>query len=89
MRHGFAGAAGIASTLDSAYALAATADAVSSEGFEHLYEAYLGDPTVASFLARENGAALTAIQSRFKDAIARSLWKPRRNDLSGLEGGAL
>ena len=48
-------------------------------------DAYLGDPTVATFLARENGAALEAIQSRFKDAMARSLWRPRRNDLSGLE----
>jgi cobaltochelatase CobN len=88
MRHGFAGAAEIASTVDSAYALAAAAGAVSSQGFEHLYEAYLGDPTVAGFLARENGAALTAIQSRFKEAIARSLWRPQRNDLSGLDGGA-
>jgi cobaltochelatase CobN len=86
MRHGFAGAAQIASTMDSAFALAATAGAVSSEGFEHLYEAYLGDPTVAGFLAQANGAALTAIQGRFKEAVARSLWKPRRNDLSGLEG---
>jgi cobaltochelatase CobN len=88
MRHGFAGAAQIASTMDSAFALAATADAISSEGFEQLYEAYLGDPTVAGFLARENGAALTAIRARFKEAIARSLWRPRRNDLSSLEGGA-
>ena len=71
-----------------AFAFAATAGAIGSEGLEHLYEAYLGDPTVASFLARENGAALAAMQSRFKEAIARSLWKPRRNDLSGLEGGA-
>jgi cobaltochelatase CobN len=88
MRHGFAGAAEIASTVDSAYALAAAAGAVSSADFEHIYEAYLGDPTVAGFLARENGAALTAIQSRFKEAIARSLWRPLRNDLGGLEGGA-
>ena len=87
MRHGFRGAAEIASTVDSAFAFAATAGAINSEGLEHLYEAYLGDPTVASFLARENGAALEAIQSRFKEAIARSLWKPRRNDLSGLDGG--
>jgi cobaltochelatase CobN len=87
MRHGFRGAAEIAGTADAAFAFAATSGAIGSEGLEHLYEAYLGDPTVASFLARENGAALSALQSRFKEAIARSLWKPRRNDLSGLEGG--
>jgi cobaltochelatase CobN len=87
MRHGFRGAAEIAGTADVAFAFAATSGAIGSEGLEHLYEAYLGDPTVASFLARENGAALSALQSRFKEAIERSLWKPRRNDLSGLEGG--
>jgi len=88
MRHGFRGAAEIAGTAGVAFAFAATSDAIDSESLEHLYEAYLGDPTVASFLARENGAALAALQSRFKEAIERSLWKPRRNDLSGLEGGA-
>ncbi len=87
MRHGFRGAAEIAGTADAAFAFAATSGAIGSESLEHLYEAYLGDPTVASFLARENGAALAALQSRFKEAIERSLWKPRRNDLSGLEGG--
>jgi len=89
MRHGFRGAAEIAGTVDSAFALSATSGSINSEGLEHLYEAYLGDATVASFLARENGAALEAIQSRFKEAIARSLWRPRRNDLSGLEGGTV
>ncbi len=87
MRHSFAGAAGMAATVDSAYALAATSGAISSEGIEQLYEAYLGDPAVAAFLAAENGAALAAMQNRFRDAIARSLWTPRRNDLSGLDAG--
>jgi cobaltochelatase CobN len=87
MRHGFRGAAEIAGTVDSAFAFAATSDAIGSAELEHLYEAYLADPAVAGFLARENGAALEAIRSRFKEAIARSLWRPRRNDLSALEGG--
>ncbi len=88
MRHGFRGGAEMASTVDAAFAFAATSGAISSEGLEHLYEAYLADPTIARFLARENGAALEAIRRRFKEAIARSLWKPRRNDLSALEGAA-
>ncbi len=89
MKHGFRGAAEIAGTADGAFAFAAMGGAIGSEGLEHLYEAYLGDPTVASFLARENSAALAALQSRFKEAIERSLWKPRRNDLSGLKGGGI
>jgi cobaltochelatase CobN len=86
MRHGFRGAAEIASTVDSAFAFAATAGAVESEDLEHLYDAYLGDPAVAGFLARENEAALAAIRGRFNEAIERSLWKPRRNDLAALDG---
>ena len=85
MRHGFRGAAEIAVTVDAAFAFGATAGAISSEGFEHLYEAYLGDPAVARFLASENKEALGAIRDRFKEAIARSFWKPRRNDLTALE----
>ncbi len=81
MRHGFRGAAEMASTVDAAFAFAATARAVDSGGFERLYAAYLADPAVAAFVERENPAALDAMRRRFDDAIARGLWKPRRNDV--------
>lgn len=80
MRHGYRGGAEMAATVDAAYAFAATARAVDSGGFERLYEAYLGDPSVAAFLERENPAAIDAMRKRFDDAIARGLWHPRRND---------
>lgn len=82
MRHGFRGAAEMAQSLDAAFAFGATAQAVDSGAFERLYEAYLGDPTVAAFLARENPAAMEAMRKRFGEAIARGLWHPRRNDVS-------
>jgi len=86
MRHGFRGAAEMASTIDAAFAFAATADAVDTGGFERLYAAYLGDPTVAAFVERENPAALAAMRRRFDEAIARGLWHPRRNDVyAGIE----
>ena len=81
MRHGFRGAAEMASTVDATFAFAATARAVDSSGFERLYAAYLGDPAVAAFVERENPAALDAMRRRFDDAIARGLWQPRRNDV--------
>ncbi len=81
MRHGFRGAAEMASTVDAAFAFAATARAVDSGGFERLYAAYLGDPAVAAFVERENPAALDAMRRRFDDAVARGLWQPRRNDV--------
>jgi cobaltochelatase CobN len=81
MRHGFRGAAEMASTVDAAFAFAATARAVDSGGFERLYAAYLGDPAVAAFVERENPAALEAMRRRFDEAIERGLWQPRRNDV--------
>lgn len=82
MRHGFRGAAEMAQSVDAAFAFAATARAVDSSGFERLYQAYLGDPAVAAFIARENPAAIDAMRRRFEEAIARGLWHPRRNDVS-------
>ncbi|MFA5955405.1 cobaltochelatase subunit CobN [Hyphomicrobium sp.] len=84
MRHGFRGGAEMAQSVDAAFAFAATAHSVDSGGFERLYEAYLGDPTVAAFLARENPGAIDAMRRRFEEAIARGLWQPRRNDLEGI-----
>jgi cobaltochelatase CobN len=81
MRHGFRGAAEMAQSVDAAFAFAATARAVDSGGFERLYEAYLGDPVVAAFIARENPEAIEAMRRRFAEAVARGLWQPRRNDV--------
>lgn len=85
MRHGFRGGAEMAQSVDAAFAFAATARAVDNGGFERLYEAYLGDPAVAAFLARENPDAIAAMRRRFEEAIARGLWQPRRNDLGELQ----
>lgn len=71
----------MAQSVDAAFAFAATARAVDSGGFERLYQAYLGDPAVAAFLAHENPAAIDAMRKRFEEAIARGLWRPRRNDI--------
>ncbi len=88
MRHGYRGAAEMASTVDAAFAFAATAEAVNSGEFERLYAAYLGDPVVAAFVASENPAALAAMRRRFDEAIARGLWQPRRNDVFAAAAGA-
>lgn len=88
MRHGFRGAAELAATVDAAFAFAATSGAITSAAFDALFDAYLLDPVVSAFLARENPAALAAIRVRFDEAVARRLWTPRRNDLSALHAAA-
>lgn len=84
MRHGYRGAAEMASALDAAFAFAASAKTVQSADFERLYDAYLGDPAVRRFIENANPAALDAMRARFTEAIARGLWHPRRNDLAGM-----
>ncbi len=79
MRHGFRGAAEIASTVDNAFTFAATSGAISSSHFDRLYEAYLGDPAVAAFIADANPAADAAMRRRFDEAMRRGLWSPRSN----------
>jgi cobaltochelatase CobN len=90
MRHGYKGAAEIAATVDYLFAFAATARAVDDSHFEALYEAYLGDGAVCQFMEAHNPAALAETRSRFREAVERGLWRPRRNSVRAelIDGGA-
>jgi cobaltochelatase CobN len=81
MRHGYKGAAEIAATVDYLFAFAATARAVEDAHFDALYDAYLGDAAVSDFMAANNPAALGETRSRFREAIDRGLWRPKRNSV--------
>ncbi|MBV8777771.1 MAG: cobaltochelatase subunit CobN, partial [Alphaproteobacteria bacterium] len=81
MRHGYKGAAEIAATVDYLFAFAATARAVDDAHFDALYDAYLGDKPVRDFIANANPAALGEIEARFREAIERGLWRPKRNSV--------
>ncbi|WP_349360252.1 cobaltochelatase subunit CobN [Stappia sp.] len=79
MRHGYKGAFEIAATVDYLFAFAATTNAVGDHHFDQLYDAYLDDPRVRDFLAEANPKALEEIAARFREAVERGLWTPRRN----------
>jgi cobaltochelatase CobN len=81
MRHGARGAAEFVETVDRLFAFAQTTDAVSSELFDLLYDAYVSDAAVRDFLLRENPKAAGALAARFDDARRRGYWHPRRNDV--------
>ena len=84
MRHGYAGAAEIARTVEPLHAYAATLPARLDRQFDILFDATLGARDVDGFLRRENPAARAAMAARFAEARARGLWHPQRND-----GGAV
>jgi cobaltochelatase CobN len=81
MRHGYKGAAEIAATVDYLFAFAATARAVDDAHFDALYATYIEDAAVRDFMAAHNPAALAETQTRFREAVERGLWRPRRNSI--------
>ncbi len=81
MRHGPRGAAELAETVDRLAAFAEMTDAVSSELFDLLHEAYIAAPDVRDFLLSENPQAAAAIAERLDAARRRGFWHPRRNDV--------
>jgi cobaltochelatase CobN len=81
MRHGYKGGFELAATVDYLFAFAATAGSVEPHHFEAVYSAYLEAPEVRAFLEKHNPAALAEIKARFKEAIERRLWQPRRNSI--------
>jgi cobaltochelatase CobN len=81
MRHGPRGAAELAETVDRLFAFAQTTDAVASELFDLLHDAYVADPGVRAFLLRENPQAASFIAERLDAARRRGFWHPRRNDV--------
>ena len=83
MRHGYKGAFEIAATVDYLFAFAATAHVVEDHHFDQLFEAYLEDDQVRTFIEQHNIDALREIAERFEEAIERGFWHPRSNSAGG------
>ena len=81
MRHGYKGAFEMAATVDYLFAFAATTRQVAEHHFAALYEAYIEDDRVRTFLSDANDAAYADMLARFEEAIERGLWTPRRNSV--------
>ncbi len=82
MRHSYRGAGEIARALDGLHGFAVTLQQRLDRQFDLMFEATLGDPAVDGFLRAENPQARAAMAARFRDALARDLWRPRRNDVT-------
>jgi cobaltochelatase CobN len=79
MRHGFRGAAEIASTLDQMATFAHLAGAVESHHFDLYYDATLGDDTVRRFIEQANPEAADVMRRRFQQMLDAGYWTTRRN----------
>ncbi len=89
MNHGYRGGAEIAATLDHMAAFAHLAQAVPPHLFDLYHHATLGRDDVRDFLARENPAALAAMEDLFRRLRDAGLWHTRSNSIAaGLEGAA-
>jgi cobaltochelatase CobN len=79
MRHGFRGAAEIASTLDQMALFAHLAGAVERHHFDLYYDATLGDDEVRRFIEQANPEAAAAMRQRFQQLLDAGYWATRRN----------
>lgn len=79
MRHGHRGAAEIAETVGNLAGFAATAAVVTSDQFDRVYDATLGDDRVRAFMLEANPEAARATARSFAEAHRRGWWETRRN----------
>jgi cobaltochelatase CobN len=79
MRHGYKGAFEMAATVDYLFAFAATTQCVEDHHFDAVYQAYLDDDEVRTFIAENNPSALEEMSGRLLEAMDRGLWRPRLN----------
>ena len=84
MRHGHRGAGEIAEAIDNLFAFAALGDFVSDAQFDLAFAATIGDESVREFIRAENPRAHEAIARAFNEALARGLWRSRRNSAHAL-----
>jgi cobaltochelatase CobN len=84
MRHGYSGAAEIGMSLEALFGFASTMPARFDGQFELIFDATLGDAEVDAFLSSTNPDARRAMAKRFRTALARDLWRPRRNSVAAL-----
>jgi cobaltochelatase CobN len=88
MNHGFRGGAEIAATLDHMAAFAHLAQVVPPHLFDLYHDATLGRDEIREFLARENPAALAAMEDLFRRLRDAGLWQTRRNSIAARLDGA-
>ena len=79
MRHGPRGAAELVETVDRLVSFAETTRAIPQSLIEATYDAYLGDEKVRDFLLSQNPEGTRYMAERFRSAMRRGLWHPRRN----------
>ena len=78
-RHGYKGASELAQTVTNLFGFAALTNAVPSQHFERIFEAYVLNEDIRAFLAEANPAALRDIARRLLEARHRHFWQPERN----------
>ena len=84
MRHGPRGAAELVETVDRLVGFAETTEAIAPSLIEAVFDAYLGDDAVRSFLIDQNPEGTRYMAERFRSARRRNLWQTRRNSVDAL-----
>jgi len=79
MRHGYKGAFEIIATTDYMFAFAATTGAVKSHHFDIAFDAFVLNDEVRDFIQENNKYGYDELIAKFKEAMERGFWSPKRN----------
>ncbi|MCZ4271805.1 cobaltochelatase subunit CobN [Maritalea porphyrae] len=79
MRHGYKGAFEIIATTDYMFAFAATTGAVKSHHFDIAFDAFVLNDEVRIFIQENNKYGYDELISKFREAMERGFWSPKRN----------
>jgi cobaltochelatase CobN len=79
MRHGPRGASELVEAVDRLIGFAETTHGIPHSLIEATYEAYVADSAVRTFLLSQNPEGARYMGERFRSALRRGLWHPRRN----------
>lgn len=79
MRHGPRGAAELVEAVDRLIGFAETTHAIPQSLIEAVFNSYVADSAVREFLLSQNPEGARYMGERFRSALRRGLWHPRRN----------
>lgn len=79
MRHGPRGAAELVEAVDRLIGFAETTHAIPQSLIEAVFNSYVADSAVREFLLSQNPDGARYMGERFRSALRRGLWHPRRN----------
>ncbi len=84
-KHGFKGAQEFSSMVDIVFGWDATSEVIDDWMYDNIYDTYIGDESLRSWIKKENPYALHAISERLLEASQRGMWNSSEDKVNELQ----